>query len=174
MARFLYLYGVFNAVSIFAALALGYLRGAGEAFYQAHVLAGLLSTLSAILGLVIVMFYLIYTGAAVKKAAKDKLVDAELYYETRRYKTTLFPWIMVSILSLLAAPNLGAAYDTGKAPLWLHHAAAWEVLIVLGIVTYLSKNILQENKKILNFTIEAVNADVERRRAGRKGATEGE
>ncbi len=33
MARFLYLYGVFNAVSIFIALALGYLRGAGEAVY---------------------------------------------------------------------------------------------------------------------------------------------
>lgn len=149
-------------------IAFGYMGGSDIAFFQVHILIGLLSSLSSILCLVIVMFYLISTGVAVKNAAIDKLVEAEDYYRTRKFKKVLFPWIMLSIASLLAAPILGAGYDTGKSPLWLHNAAVWELLFVFGLAVYLSQNVLSQNKKILSTTIKAVNADVDRRLAEKK------
>ena len=168
MAKFLYLYLVFSLVFILAAIGLGYTASVMPGVFPAHVLAGVLSPLSAILGLVIVMFYLISTGVVVKNAAVEKLVDAEDYYRTRKFKVSLFPWIMVTIISFLAAPILGAAYDTGKTPLWLHQMAAWEALAVLAITTRFSKKLLYENKDIVARAIQALNDDVDKRRALRK------
>ncbi|VAX21046.1 hypothetical protein MNBD_NITROSPINAE03-1717 [hydrothermal vent metagenome] len=165
MAKFLYRYLVFNLAFILAALGLGYITGAIPGFFPAHALIGVLSSLSSILNLTIVMFYFISTGSIVKNAAIDKLVDSEDYYRTKKFKASLFPWIMISIISFLSAPVLGAAYDTGKASLWLHHMGAWEALIVLGITARLSKKLLDENKDIIARAIEAVNADVDKRRA---------
>jgi len=165
MAKFLYQYQIFNLVFILVALALGYISIAIPGFFPVHALIGVLSSLSSVLSLTILMFYFISTGSIVKNAAIDKLVDAEDYYRTKKFKASLFPWIMVSIVSFLSAPVLGAAYDTGKAPLWLHHMAGWEALIVLGVTARLSKKLLYENKDIIARAIEAVNADVDKRRA---------
>jgi len=168
MAKFLYLYLAFNLVFILAALGLGYMAGLAPGFFPAHALVGVLSSLSAILNLTILMFYFISTGSVVKNAAVDQLVDADDYYRTRKFKASVFPWIMLSIISLLAAPILGAAYDTGKIPFWLHRMAGWEALAVLGVTASLSRKLLHENKDIFERAIEAVNADVDKRRALRK------
>ncbi|HEB72896.1 MAG TPA: hypothetical protein ENI77_09780 [Nitrospirae bacterium] len=165
MAKFLYLYLVFNLAFILAALGLGYITGAIPGFFPAHALVGVLSSLSSVLSLTILMFYFISTGSIVKNAAVDKLVDAEDYYRTKKFKASLFPWIMVSIVSFLAVPILGAAYDTGKAPLWLHHMAGWEALIALGVTARLSKKLLDENSDIIARAISSVNTDVDKRRA---------
>lgn len=168
MARFLYLYLVFSLVFIMAALGLGYAADAMPGLFPAHLLAGVLSSLSAILSLVIVMFYFIFTGSVVKNAAVEKLVDAEDYYRTRKFKVFLFPLIMITVLSFLAAPILGAAYDTGKTPLWVHHLAAWEALVMLAVTTRLSKKMLFENKDIIARAIEALNDNVDKRRQERQ------
>ncbi|VAX14974.1 hypothetical protein MNBD_NITROSPINAE04-1995 [hydrothermal vent metagenome] len=167
MAKFLYLYQVFNLAFILAVLGLGYLTGAIPGLFPAHALAGVLSSLSAILSLAILMFYFISTGSIVKNAAVEKLVAPEDYYRTKKFKASLFPWIMVSIISFLAVPILGAAYDTGKASLWLHHMAGWEALIALAFTARLSKKLLDENSGIIARAISAVNDDVDRRREKR-------
>jgi hypothetical protein len=164
MAKFLYYFLVVSMVLVLTAIGLGYGATATPDLFPPHVLAGIFSSLLAILGLVIVMFYFIFTGKVVKDAAIDKLVDAEDYYRTRKMKGSLFPWIMITVISFLAAPILGAAYDTGKSPLWVHHAAAWEALIMLVITTRFSRNLLYENKDIIKRAIQAVNDDVDKRR----------
>ena len=120
-----------------------------------HFLAGFMTTLLATLWLSLIMFHFIYTGTTIKNAVLKKTVDKEEYYKTKGYKKALFPWILIAMVLLMASPFLGAAADTDMAPLWYHHAVAWEALLLVVLVVYLAKDRLKENRRIFVLAVES-------------------
>jgi H+/gluconate symporter-like permease len=168
MVTFLNWFGRLCAAAVGLAILLGYLSSLMSFDLTYHVLVGLVAALASILSLSLVMFYFIATGKHIKEAATQNLVDAEDYYRTRRFKAILFPLVMVAIALLIVAPVLGAAYDAKKLELFYHSLASWATFGLLVFAVIKIKAMLVENKIYFDKTVEAVNADVDRRRAEAK------
>jgi len=168
MATFLNYSGALAVAALFASLMMGYAvdySGAGRGW---HMAAGLIAVLLSILWLAILMFHFIYTGGAVKRAAAAAYAGAEDYRATRRYKRTLFPWILVAIALLAAAPYLGAAAAAGDVPLLYHHVVVWEAWMVAAFVWWRARTILRENDEILRRVMSAVREAIARKKTAGK------
>lgn len=167
MARFLNIYAAFNVAVAAVSLGMGYLASAGAYGVEGHFLAGLFAVLSCILWAAIVMFYFIYTGSAIKRTAAAKLIADSDYRATRRFKSSVFPWLIAVIALFTVIPYLGLAAFVGQLPEWGHHAAVWAALIVFAHTARKTGLALGENEKILMNAVEAVDTEIERRKARR-------
>lgn len=161
------MYAAFNMAAVAVSLALGYMASAGVHGVERHFLAGLFVVLSCLLWAAIVMFYFIYTGSAIKRTAARGLIAESDYRTTRRFKAHVFPWLLVVMAIFTVIPYLGAAAMVGQTPGWGHSAVSWCALIVFGYAGWLSKGALTENERILTNAVEAVNAEIEKRKARR-------
>ncbi|VAX16240.1 hypothetical protein MNBD_NITROSPINAE02-320 [hydrothermal vent metagenome] len=121
MYYFLKILGPFTGTGLLVAIGLGYMVE-GQKWFGEHLLFGLFASLASILTLVMFLFYFIATGSTVKEAAIKKVIDIKLYRQSRKFKGKLFPWISITILILMVSPIMGAAYDAGKTPIWIHEA----------------------------------------------------
>ncbi|MDH5678156.1 MAG: hypothetical protein OEZ28_06025, partial [Nitrospinota bacterium] len=72
MIQLLTYYGVANCLVLAVTLGLGYI---GDTAMMAHFLLGFVGSLSAVLWVGVAMFYLIYSGQAVKKAGEAGLME---------------------------------------------------------------------------------------------------
>ncbi len=156
MVRIISISGAVSWVVVAISMGAGYAVPGVQGMSGTHSVAGLLSSLWAILWLSVMMFHFIYTGSAVKRTARAGLVGNDEYAKTRKFKKSMFPWIMSAIVLLVATPTLGAAFDAGKAPLSPHHVCAWAAFIVTGVVVYKSRIALRQNDIILKVAITAV------------------
>jgi len=167
MVRIISVSGVVSWVAVAISMGVGYAVSATQGMPETHYVAGLLSSLWAILWLSVMMFHLIYTGSAVKRIARAGLVGNDEYAKTMKFKTSMFPWILSAIVLLVATPTLGAAFDAGRAPLASHHACAWATVIVMGVVVYKSRTVLHQNDVILKNAITAVERAIKKGDRGR-------
>lgn len=167
MAAFLNWYGGLGVAALFASLMLGYAVDLGAAGVDWHAALGLFAVLLAILWLAVLMFHFIYTGGAVKRAAAAGFATAEDWRATRGYKMSLFPWILVAIVLLAAAPYLGAASGAGDAPRVYHHVVVWEAWMVSAFVWWRSRPILRQNADILHRAMTAIREAIARRKAAK-------
>ncbi len=152
MNRFLNIFGAFGAATIMATIVTGYyVADRGE--LGRHVIFGLISALGAIMGLIIVLFYFIATGAIIRKMVESGLMSVESYNRTREFKKNLFPWIVSSIALLMITPVLGAAYDAGKAPVIYHALLAWSSIAMYIFTIMKARGAMIENKPIFHEAV---------------------
>ena len=168
MVKFLNLSGVLWAVGVTMALVSGYLVGS-VAPLTWHVFIGLIAILGAIMTFSIDLFYFITTGSHIRDAAQRKLVPVDDYKKSRRFKSAIFPLIMVSISLFIALPALGGAYDVGTLEIYYHAICGWAaVLIYIYAVKRVGKA-LKENREIFERTVKEVNEEAERARHTKEG-----
>ncbi len=154
MYYFLKILGPFTGGALLVAVGLGYMVE-GQKWFGEHLLFGLFASLAAILTLVMFLFYFIATGSTVKEAAQKKLIDIELYRRSRKFKGKLFPWLSVAILILMVSPIMGAAYDAGKTPIWIHEAISIVACALYLLTLFKVGAKIPENQEIY---VEAVMA----------------
>lgn len=164
MVTFLHSLALLFGAGLGLAIILGYLVG-WQVEITSHVLTGIIAALGGILVFSLDMFYLIATGSHVKNAAIRKLVPAEDYYRTRRFKGVLFPLFLLLMTLLIVTPVFGAAYDAGKMVLLYHVIGAWVTLALYLFILIKTGKVLKENYVIFNRTVEAVNSEADRLRA---------
>lgn len=162
MITFLNRFGFLVAVTLALAIGAGYMTP-GVVDLNTHVLIGLSGALAGILCLCLILFYFIGTGSVAKKAAKASLLSMEEYNRTRKMKGVLFPILMGGVAILMVTPMLGAGYHAGKMELTWHHALAWLSLVATLGALWKAKSMMAENWDIFKKSLDAVNAEAERR-----------
>ena len=160
MANFLNLSGVFWAGGVALALVSGYLIGLDIPLTW-HVFIGLIALLGAIMTFSIDLFYFITTGSHIRDAAEKKLVPVDDYKKSRRFKSVIFPLIMVSISLFIALPALGGAYDVGTLEIYYHAICGWAAVLIYIYAVKKVGEALKENREIFERTVKEVNRDAE-------------
>jgi hypothetical protein len=168
MAPMLIYYGVANCVALAAALGLGYM---GRNWYMAHFAAGFLGALSASLWIGVAMFYLIYAGQAVNRAAEAGLAAADDVLYHRLAKKKLFPWYLAAIATLIVGPFLGAIAQTkGGGGLAAHHAVSWISCGAYWLCVYLSREKITQTSRMIDKILADVEAIRKKKAAGAGGS----
>ena len=167
MAKFLELFGVLSVASVAASFALGYASSAGAVETGTHMAVGFVAALLSILWVSVVMFYFIYTGSAIKKAAAVGLADSRSYQRSKEFKKKLFPLMMLAVVVFIFLPFLGASHDIGKYPLLYHTLCAWGALALDFGLLAVARRLLRENDLLFLDVVKAVDRAMSKR-AGEK------
>jgi len=150
MVNLLIYYGMANCLALAAAMALGYFA---DTLFMAHFAAGFLGSLSAVLWIGVAMFYLIYSGQAVKRAVEAGLSEARDAAFCYQAKKKLFPWFVTSILLLVSTPFLGATVHMKAGSAAGHHLAAWMSVPVFWVSVYISHTRITEHGRMIDEII---------------------
>ncbi|MDH5477573.1 MAG: hypothetical protein OEY50_04525 [Nitrospinota bacterium] len=156
--------GVANCLVLAVTLGLGYI---GDTAMMAHFLLGFVGSLSAVLWVGVAMFYLIYSGQAVKKAGEAGLMEQGRVDYCYQAKKRLFPWFLTSILLLVMAPFFGATAQAHTGSSLAHHLVAWLAALVFWLSVYLSYSRLVEHSKMIEEILGKVLA-MRQAKAGNK------
>ncbi|MDH5510952.1 MAG: hypothetical protein OEZ32_11450 [Nitrospinota bacterium] len=153
MVYLLTYYGVINCLALAVALALGYFT---DTFFMVHFAAGFLGALSAVLWIGVAMFYLIYSGQAVKRAKEAGLVESKDVAFCHEAKKRLFPWFVAAILLLVTSPFLGATAHMKTGSAAGHHMVAWMSALVFWISVYLAQGRITEHGRMIDEIMKKV------------------
>ena len=100
-------------IGLLASAAFGYgLHGPVGPPMQRHVLVALASCLLLLFSHCWIMFYLIGTGKAIKDAVKEFGLEQHLIEETKRFKNVSYPWLMLTICTVLYLLSLPAGWKS--------------------------------------------------------------
>ncbi|MDH5639037.1 MAG: hypothetical protein OEZ04_11135 [Nitrospinota bacterium] len=153
MVYLLTYYGMINCLALAAALALGYFT---DNLFMVHFAAGFLGALSAVLWIGVAMFYLIYSGQAVKRGAEAGLVESKDVAFCYEAKKRLFPWFVAAILLLVTTPFLGATAHMKTGSAAGHHLAAWMSALVFWVSVYLAHGRITEHGRMVDEIVKKV------------------
>jgi hypothetical protein len=94
-----------------------------------HISFGIFSTLIALLGHSMMMFYLIGKGKAVKDAMAEGNVTGDYARRIAIARKPVFSIGMLAMAATIVTALLGASVDTGMLPPMVHGAIAWGAII---------------------------------------------
>jgi len=94
-----------------------------------HISFGIFSTLIALLGHSMMMFYLIGKGKAVKDAMAEGNVTGDYAQRIAVARKPVFSIGMLAMAATIATALLGASVDTGMLPPMVHGAIAWGAIV---------------------------------------------
>jgi hypothetical protein len=150
MARFLQGWAIASALMLAATLASGFLTPTAIP-REWHVLAGYVVTVSTLFSHTISILYFLTTGSAVRTAARQQAEQGNrslvpLWEQTKKFKGTLFPILMLGMGAIMAGAIMGAGFLTGALPGWIHlslelGAVPLNVFAILRTVSLIEQNI---------------------------------
>jgi hypothetical protein len=94
-----------------------------------HISFGIFSTLVALLGHSMMMFYLIGKGKAVKDAMAEGNVTGDYFRRIALARKPVFSVGTFAMAVTMAAAILGASADTGVLPPIVHGTIAWGAIV---------------------------------------------
>jgi hypothetical protein len=153
MGRALLIVGLMGTLGVAATAVLGYL----DSPMQRHVLVGLASSLLILFSHCWIMFYLIGTGKAIKDAVKEGGLDPAFAEETKRFKNSSYPSMMLAMGLVMATFILGGGVQIGSLPGWVHHALFYAAILGQCWSLRIEWRVLSENERLM--------AEVDRRLA---------
>lgn len=156
MGRALLILGWLATLGIAATAIIGYLLGSAVRSLTVHVLIGLTASLLLLFAHCWVMFYLIGTGTAIKKAVTENHLDPDLAERTKAFKNRSYPWLMLAMAFIIATFVAGGAYVAGVGPSWIHEvlffvtiASQVYTLVIEGQVLTANERLMTEINEIL-------------------------
>ena len=158
MGRALLIVGLMGTLGVAATAVLGYLLSAPtDPEMPRHVLVGLASSLLLLFSHCWIMFYLIGTGKAIKDAVKEGGLDPAFAEETKRFKNSSYPSMMLAMGLVMATFILGGGVQIGSLPKWVHHALFYAAILVQCWSLRIEWRVLTDNERLM--------AEVDRRLA---------
>ena len=149
MGRALLILGWLSTLGIAATAIIGYLLGTAVRSLTVHVLIGLIGSLLLLFAHCWVMFYLIGTGTAIKKAVTENQLDADLSERTKAFKSRSYPWLMLAMALIIATFVAGGAYVAGVGPSWIHEVLFY---VTIGSQVYtlvMEGQVLRANEHLM-------------------------
>jgi hypothetical protein len=95
-----------------------------QQMFTVHLIAGLSSALLTLLLHSLIFTYFMGTGRWVQEVVKAYRLNESLFEKSRRVKSRAFPYILGSVLLVIATAILGAATDRGLLDRNIHLALA--------------------------------------------------
>jgi hypothetical protein len=145
MGRSLLVVGSLATVGLVATAVVSF---AGAEF-TLHVLLALVSSLLLLFSHSWIMFYLIGTGKAIRETVAEHSLETALVGETRRFKSEVFPSILLAVGLAMATFILGGGVYTRAVPSWVHHALFWITLVVQVRTLWLEQRVLLANERLM-------------------------
>lgn len=136
MSRILIGLGSLNALVLLVTVAVGFLSEGranvtldlplteSQRYFTIHLISGLSAALLTLLLHSLIFTYFIGTGRWVQEVAKAYRLPESFWNQSRKLKLQALPFILGSILLVIAAVTLGAATDRGMLDPNLHLAVA--------------------------------------------------
>jgi len=94
-----------------------------------HISFGIFSTLIALLGHSMMMFYLIGKGKAVKDAMAEGQLTGDFFRRIAAARKPVFSIGTLAMAATIVAALLGASVDTGMLPPMVHGTIAWGAIV---------------------------------------------
>lgn len=121
-----------------------------------HKVTGLGATLGLLLGHSLTLFYFIGTGLHAKELVGQHGLSEEFIERTRLFKKTLFPWVTLGMLTVMATFSLGGGVEMGQVPAWVHWGLALAALLVNGVALLRELFTLSANVMLFEEIAEAL------------------
>jgi hypothetical protein len=139
---------------VLANVVAGAATGLGWLSIRAHALVAIPTSVATLFFWTVVVLYFLHVGGFVREAVGDGGADAAFLREARALRTGILPWVMATVLVLIAAYVIGGGADTGAVPpavhlalallaLFLHAVAAYRTVIFVGMAMDLERRVVQ-------------------------------
>jgi hypothetical protein len=115
-----------------------------------HVSFGILSTLIALLGHSMMMFYLIGKGKAVKDAMTEYSVAGDFHHRIAAARKPVFSAGSIAVAATMTTAIMGASVDTGMLPPMVHAMIAYGAIACNLYAIKIESAALAESARIVD------------------------
>lgn len=167
MGRALLMLGWVSTAGLVGTAILGYRIGE-QGSLGWHLLGALFSSLLLLFSHSWILFYLIGTGKALKSAAQEHGLGAEVQEKTREFKNRSNPWLMLAMLAVMVTFIVGGGVATRVVPSWIHSSLFFISLAIQVRALWIEGRVLGENERLMRRVdrqIRSADSDAEPARA---------
>lgn len=115
-----------------------------------HISFGIFSTLIALLGHSMMMFYLIGKGKAVKDAMAEGQLTGDFFRRIAAARKPVFSIGTLAMAATIVAALLGASVDTGMLPPMVHGTIAWGAIVCNLAAVKVEFDALTESARVVD------------------------
>ena len=115
-----------------------------------HISFGIFSTLIALLGHSMMMFYLIGKGKAVKDAMAEGQLTGDFFRRIALARKPVFSVGTLAMAATIVAALFGASVDTGMLPPMVHGVIAWGAIVCNLAAIKVELDALAESSRVVD------------------------
>lgn len=149
MGRALLMVGWLSTLGLVGAGAVGYGASGSSEWMRLHVLLALVSSLLLLFSHSWIMFFLIGTGKAIKRAVADAGGEPEVVEQTKVFKNQAYPSLMLAMGAAMVTFICGGGVLVGALPPWVHHALFYATLVSQARALLVEGRVLYANDRLI-------------------------